>query len=667
MGEGAVTADVFISYASQDASLASEVVETLERNGLRCWIAPRDVVPGAQYADSIILAITAAKALVLVLSDSALASQHVGKEIERASSKGRPIIALRTATAPLPPAFEYFLSESQWIDVGAGGVAAIADKLVEAVRLHLDRSVKGEARAHSDTQVPARGVAAPRSKWMLAVGAALVLLAVAYFAVNKWGPGKTIAEQSPASATAAATDRAAPAVSDKSVAVLPFLDMSEKKDQEYFADGLSEELINLLAKIPDLRVPARTSSFYFKGKNEDVATIARRLAVANVIEGSVRKSGKHIRVTAQLIRAESGFHVWSETYDREVDDIFKIQDEIAGAVVKALEVSLLEGQAPRATPVSNSEAYTLYLQARSIYTHGEKWEDGQRAMAALEQALKKDPQFVRAWAALCVYRVASYYYFLVGNYQEIHDRALFEAQKALELDPNLAESHFAMGTIQFWLDRDWPAAEQQLRRAHEIDPRNSEVLRTLTYVAATQGRTDEAVRYAQMAIERDPLYAYNFIALANAHLLGGRPREAEAAYRKAIDLLPDSAGMHLMLGWALLAKGDPTAALAEMQRETDARWRAAGSALALDALGRRRESDQVLKAALERNTDISEYEIAQVYASRSDLNNAFLWLDRANARRSGDLTIYFRGDPSLKNLRSDPRYKALLQKMKLTE
>jgi len=177
--------DVFISYAAQDVAVANTIVETLEAHGLLCWIAPRDVIPGSHYADGIMSAISGAKALVLVLSGSALASKHVGKEVERASSKGRPIIALRTDAAPLTPAFEYFLSESQWIDVGVGGVAAIAAKLLEAVHIHLEPSIAGEPRAHSDASIGSRGVAAPRTRWMFSVGVAVLSLALAYFIVDR--------------------------------------------------------------------------------------------------------------------------------------------------------------------------------------------------------------------------------------------------------------------------------------------------------------------------------------------------------------------------------------------------------------------------------------------------------------------------------------------------
>jgi TolB-like protein len=314
-------ARVFISYASQDAVVATALVEALERHGVACWIAPRDVEAGALYADAIVRAIGGAKAVVLMLSESAIASSHVGKEIERASSKKRPIFALRIDAAPLTPAFEYFLSESQWVEAQAGNMEPAYAKLIGAI--HKSAPTAPEI---IPAMTPSAGIASAarsisrRNRMLLAAGL-VVAVALATLLANKFWPAKHVAAEQPTARNV---------VSDKSIAVLPFTDMSEKKDQECFSDGLSEELIDQLAKIPELHVPARTSSFYFKGKSEDIPTIARRLMVAHVLEGSVRKSGNHMRVTAQLVRADNGYHLWSETYDRNLDDIFKVQDDITG-------------------------------------------------------------------------------------------------------------------------------------------------------------------------------------------------------------------------------------------------------------------------------------------------------------------------------------------------
>jgi hypothetical protein len=284
-----VSIDAFVSYASHDTSVADFIVQALEKHGLRCWIAPRDVTPGSHYADHIMSAISRAKVLVLVLSGSALASKHVGKEVERASSKGRPIIALHIDAAPLTPGFEYFLSESQWIDVGAGGVAAVAAKLVDAVRSHTDSTVSPHPAAGPAAASHPEALRLRRS--VMSVMAVVLAVALGYFVVDKlWLSKRVTSEQTSVVATRApATTPVVPTVSEKSIAVLPFADLSEKKDQEYFADGMTEEIINLLTKVPDLRVPARTSSFYFRGKSTKVPESARELGVAHILEGSIRR------------------------------------------------------------------------------------------------------------------------------------------------------------------------------------------------------------------------------------------------------------------------------------------------------------------------------------------------------------------------------------------
>ena len=233
--------------------------------------------------------------------------------------------------------------------------------------------------------------------------------------------------------------------------VLPFRDLSEHKDQEYFSDGLSEELIDLLGKTPGLRVPARTSSFYFKGKQTTLGEIAQSLKVAHVLEGSVRKAGSNVRITADLVRVSDEAHLWSETYDRKLDDIFKLQDEIAGAVVRALKVSLLATDAPKTTPAANIDAYTLYLQGRSLYERF-NLADNLKAQDYLQQAIKLDPKFAPAWAELSRARLIAFAAFGASSFEESHAAALEAANQALKLDPNLALGHVAMGQVLFVMD-----------------------------------------------------------------------------------------------------------------------------------------------------------------------------------------------------------------------
>src|SRR5439155_689491 len=294
---------------------------------------------------------------------------------------------------------------------------------------------------------------------------------------------------------------AAVAITNKSIAVLPFVDMSEKKDQEYFADGLSEELIGMLTTVPELKVPARTSSFYFKGKQTTIADIAKALGVAHVLEGSVRKSGNTLRITAQLIRVDNGYHVWSETYDRKLDDIFQVQDEIASAVVKALKVSLLEGEMPKATRAANPEANALYLQGRSLHYRGTH-ADAQKAITYMEQALKLDPTYAPAWFGLADSLVYDYVYF-GGSYQDVHARARAAAETALRLDPKLSDAHLAMGRVLGELEWDWPAADAEFKRTLELDPNNVLALWCASEYALIGDRLDEALKLIEKAAARD--------------------------------------------------------------------------------------------------------------------------------------------------------------------
>src|ERR1039458_6880028 len=296
---------VFISYASHDSALAHKVCSALEGAGFPCWMAPRDVVPGMLYAEGILRAINESTILVLILSESAVASAHVGKELERASSKRHPIIALRTDSAALPPAFEYFLSESQWIDVGAGGTDVAIASLVGAVRQHLLPGATTIAPPSLGASAIKQPAAAPRRSWVIAGAVIVLVLAGAYFFANKvWLNGHS---------ASAVRVGAGPSqtIGDKSIAVLPFTDLSEKHDQEYFADGIAEEVLDRVAKVPGLKVVGRASSFQFKGKSTDPAGIGAALGVAYLLEGSVRREAGRVRVAAQLVEARTGSQRWS--------------------------------------------------------------------------------------------------------------------------------------------------------------------------------------------------------------------------------------------------------------------------------------------------------------------------------------------------------------------
>jgi TolB-like protein len=510
-GPSAITdGKVFISYASQDVTIANSVVGALERDGIKCWIAPRDVVAGEFYADAIVHAIDAARALVLVLSQSSAASHHILREVERASSKRHPVLALRIDHAPLPAGLEYFLNTSQWLDAADADPVRAFPKLIEAVRRALAGA--GAGVADPSAKVASLAPAPPfrgRNRGILVL-AALIIVTLASFAIDKFWLSRhaevpqpaaktVVATQAPATPAVAATAFTPPA---HSVAVLPFVGMSEKKDQEYFADGIAEELLDMLAKTPGFHVPGRTSSFYFKGKQVALSDIARALNVAQVLEGSVRRSGSRIRVTAQLIRADTGYHVWSDTYDRNVGDLFKVQDEICAEVAKALRVTLDSGP-QQAARTDNPDAYTLYLQARSVFQLGTK-SGYETALDYLQRAIQLDPSFAAAWADIVKVHVRQWNAGFLPL-QQAAEEGRKAAQRALELDPQLAAAHLSMGRVHYMFDWDWQAAEAETKRAIALDPGNADAYRWASYVAGTLGRFDVALAFAMQAAQKDPL------------------------------------------------------------------------------------------------------------------------------------------------------------------
>jgi TolB-like protein len=644
--------DVFVSYASHDAAEAQKACAALEAAGFKCWIAPRDVVPGTLYADGIVGAIDESRILVLILSKDAVASAHVGKELERATSKRHPIIALRLDTAPLTRAFEYFLNESQWIEVGAVGADGAIGKLVEAARRHLSPGVATSPTNANQASSVHRKVATPRWVWVIAAVVAGVL-AGGYFLVDKVWRSKHETTASTA------------VISDKSIAVLPFADMSEKKDQEYFADGMAEEIIDLLVKVPGLKVISRTSSFQFKGKTEDLRGIGSQLGVAYVLEGSVRKSGDRVRVTAQLVDSRNGTPRWSQTYDRDFTEVLKLQDEIAASLVRALqiEVSAATGMSSRPELV-NVEAYTLYLQG--VHALDRFDQPGlEQAVNDFQRALALDPSFAAATNRL------GQVYSALGEFGFIPPSVAIEqvrhyVELTLKLDPNLAETHAALGgVVHGGYDWDWAAADRELKQARALAPNDAAVLALSARQSIIMGRWDEALKLLNACSELDPLSPGHYLFLTFVQVQRGRVAEAEAAARRTLEISPTFTLAHYWLGIVLLVRHQPEAALSEMLKEANDAPRTGGSSMAYFAMGRKTDSDAALAEMLNKEGR-HPYLIAQVYAFRGQSDEAFKWLDRAYEQKDPSL-VFVKSQAMFSRLESDPRYKAFLKKMNLPE
>jgi TolB-like protein len=649
--------DVFVSYASQDAVVANSLVENLEPRGIKCWIAPRDVTPGLQYADEIVGAINDAKIVVLVLSEHAVTSPHVGKEVERASSKRRRIIAFRTDAAPLTRSFEYFLSESQWIDVAALGMPGALAKLTQAV---------GQGLAPSSWVSPGLGSDASNLvdrkrkpsyltiRRSLTATVFLIVTAIVVGIVIRYWPSR----QSRAQTSSVAT------ISDKSIAVLPFTDMSQKKDQEYFGDGMAEEILDLLAKIPGLTVIGRTSSFQFKGKSADLRKIGTELNAAYVLEGSVRNSGDQVRITAQLINAKTGTHEWSETYDRPIGDVLKLQDAIAAAVTRELQLTVDPDYVNSRSFPKNSEVYDLYLRGRHSFDRHEK-ESLDDAATLFQAAIERDPTFADA-AVWLAWTRSSQGQFGFLPAPDAFEGARRAAATALQLDPKRADAHAVLGTVHAIYDWNWDAAEREFRQVAELAPGSMDDIYGEEQLSLIFGRWDEALKHIKAAIAHDPLDPDGFFLLSGLQEGRGRLAEAEAAMRRVLEIRPTYSYAHYYLGLVLLMRGDRDGALLEMQRERTDDGKQQGLAIIFHALGRTAEADGELAGMLKDQGDRNAVGIADVYALRGQSTEALNWLERAYIQKDPELYVV-KAENELQILRADPRYKAFLKKMNLPE
>ncbi|MEK6253375.1 MAG: tetratricopeptide repeat protein [Gemmatimonadales bacterium] len=498
-------------------------------------------------------------------------------------------------------------------------------------------------------------ITAPASKrWPAGV---LALIGMMALLAGTWYVGRQSAPAAGADSVVSADAAAGPM--SASIAVLPFVNMSDDASNEYFSDGISEELLNLLAKIPELRVASRTSAFSFKGETLEIREIAERLDVAHVLEGSVRKSGNEVRITAQLIDARSDTHLWSETWDRSLDDIFQIQDEIAADVVAQLKVTLL-GDAPRVTE-TDPQAYALFLQARQLGRQVTA-EGYERSNSLYEQALEIEPEYAAAWTGL-----ANNYAVQAGNLgvrslDEGYRLAREAANRALAIDPEYAPAYAALSRIASNHDKNLAAAARHIGRALELDPTNLDLLRQASFLAQYLSRVDEAIALQEYIVAHDPVNAGALTTLGFRYSDAGRPDEAIASFRTALNLSPGQGFTHFGLEGALLLKGEPEEALRAIEQEPSEEWRLVGLVMAYHALGQATESD----AALAELIDIEKerpgwaYNLAEVLAFRGEADRAFEWLDKAVEYNDPGLTG-IPTDPTFANIRDDPRWLPLLE------
>ena len=463
-----------------------------------------------------------------------------------------------------------------------------------------------------------------------------------------------------------------------SIAVLAFVNIGRDPDNEYFADGLSEELLNVLAKIPGLRVASRTSAFSFKGLTVDIPTIALKLNVATVLEGSVRKSGTRVRVTAQLVHVATDSRLWSDTYERELKDIFAVQDDIAKSVVEELRTTLLGATATASTLAraeadvetaalgrsDNAEAYRMYLQGQFFRDHLAK-ESTAHAIECYEAALKVDPNYALAWAG-----VSRAYSDAAGQnwipHEEGYAKARDAAQRAIKLHPDLAEAHSAIGWVLKSSEWDWKGADAAFRRALELAPGSTLAMNGAATLAGNLGRFGEAIALLRRASVLDPLNVALHRNLGLYCVAAGELVQAEAALKETLRLSPQGGLTYCWLSLVYLAQGRIEEALATVQREVSEIFHLLGLSVVQHALGNPSESSLALEQLIDQHGRDAAYQVAGVYAYRGDPDRAFEWLEKSYAERDPGL-IYMKVDPLLQSLHGDPRWLPFLTKMQLAD
>ena len=482
--------------------------------------------------------------------------------------------------------------------------------------------------------------------------ALLLVTAIGYFVLDR-----TVLRRDSAQATSDA----------KSIAVLPLVNTSGDAANDYFSDGLSEELIAVLAKIPGLKIIGRSSSFLFKGKSDDSRTIGEKLGVTNLLEGSVRKQGDRVRIVAELINAADGRALWSETYDRELKDVFAVQSEIATAVTEQLKIKLLGAPAKSdAAPSNDNLAAYNALQQGTFYFRLSTEEGTRKATEFYSEAIRLDPRYALAYAQLSAAwrQLAATWLVGGGEANEGFAKARNAAQTALSLAPDLAAAHEALGWVLLTPDLDFAAAEAEFRKAEKLAPADAGPKFALSFLFAAQGRLAEAENIMRQTLSLDPLGVTRYLNLARILIADGRYDEAEAALRKAIELQPAAARLHAYLTTLDLIRGNAAAALQDAQLEEKGFWQYYALALAQQAQSDHAAADAALQTFIDKYAVGGPFQIATVYGLRKEPDKMFQWLERAYTEHDPGLTQLL-GTPFILIYKDDPRFAALCQKLKV--
>jgi TolB-like protein len=650
---------VFLSYASQDAEAAARICNTLRAAGIDVWFDQSELRGGDAWDQSIRKQIKNCALFIPLISQHTheRAEGYFRLEWKLAVDRSHLIMTNKAFLVPVvvddtgdddenvPERFR----ELQWTRLAGGQTPP------EFVR-RIGQLLSGEASAAPMmSRVPAAVAPGKSARFKPALLAATVVLAAlaGYLLVGKpWVPTSVAFTPPP-----------------HSIAVLPFVNLSGDKEQEYFSDGLTEELLNSLAEINQLQVAGRTSSFYFKGKDADLGTIARKLNVGAVLEGSVRRSGNTVRVTTQLINAVTGFHLWSHTYDRDLGDVLKLETDIAAAVASALKVTLLGDVAARIEfgGTRNPAAFDAYLRGRKANMTAHAASDLQTAIAEYSDAIGLDPNYALAFAgrslSLSGYAEEASEPAIV---RESFDKAKQDALKALALVPDLAEGHLALATSFEQGSLEFARANEEFERALALAPGNARVLQDYSYFAVSMGRKEAAIAAARRAVLLDPLARPAHLLLGLVLNSARQYNEAVAAFRDTLTLDPNDPAANANLGLAYYGLGNLQSALTSCERKTD--WYGSQVCLAIvyNKLGRHADAEAMLAKLTASMGKAAAYDYAQIYAQWGNAPKALEWLEKALQFRAPDLERV-KMDPLLDPLRNEPRFRAIERELKFPQ
>jgi TolB-like protein len=673
---------LFLSYASQDAQAAQKICEALRAAGIEVFLDQSELRGGDAWDQKIRREIHDCALFVPLISAHSDA-RHEGYfrrewklAVDRTADMSDrvaflvPVVIDDTsdARADVPERFR----QVQWTRLPGGETPpTFVERIKRLLSPELSQEPTGIAR------VAARIAAAPttpkpvpafwRSKAVLIATIAVLVVALGYLAVNRLVLSKRAAEVGAAPGSAAQNaPGSAFSPPPHSIAVLPFVNLSADKEQEYFSDGLTEELLNSLAEINELQVAARTSAFSFKGTNTDIGTIARKLNVGAVLEGSVRRSANTLRITAQLINAVTGFHLWSKTYDRDLGDVLKLQTEIATSVASALKVTLLGDVAAKVElgGTGNPAALDAYLRglkaARSIHDT----KDLPAAIAAFTEAIDLDPHYALAFAgrSITLSSVASEAT-TEAAVREGYDKAQADARQALALAPDLAQAHLALAQVSEVGNLDFAQASESYERALALAPGNALALRQSGYFAALMGHFDAGVAAARRAVVLDPLARNSHSVLAQVLYTARRYQEAVAAYAEVISLDPDFKAAYALRGLSFYGLGDFERARGSCETKRDDWGSQQCLAVIYDKLGRHADAEAELAKLKAYGGDTLAYQYATIYAQRGNRAKALEWLETALRLRDPGLQE-LKTDPLLDPIRQEPRFQAIERELK---